>query len=373
MNEAVEHQAAATRQAVADAYRGQLRLVRARLASAWQSRAQAINAEGTPNAAVAFKALVASRAADSVIVLGNARAPAYPALLRADVQPMDPAASEEQRLGQAAVRGLARAGQHRAERSMLLVRYCVQVGVARHGRSRAAPDGQRAPVADQSLVTRRSSSCDRDPATDCDRERLLDPVALGSACVPDGAAPLVGPEDIVANTRRRAPRVELSRARSSGRDWRRPASDCYSRGLAVRVNQWACRRPLPHRDDRRHAGAGAEGAFVRRGRLSPDRAGPPEQRERDRDRHGPSWLGSDLCDQRPRRGCQPSAQPPQQVSLGRRDRDRADRGGSNRHWRRGTTSGSARVAQDRPRVRRVARAEDAARVDASARRYPPGR
>ena len=75
MNEAVEHQAAATRQAVADAHRGQLRLVRARLASAWQTRAQALNAEGTPNAAVAFKALVADGAADSVIVLGNARAP----------------------------------------------------------------------------------------------------------------------------------------------------------------------------------------------------------------------------------------------------------------------------------------------------------
>ena len=111
MNEAVEHQAAATRQAVADAYRGQLRLVRARLASAWQTRAQALNAEGTPNAAVAFKGLVAGGAADSVIVLGNARAPAYPALLQADVQPMDPAASEEQRLGQAAVRDLVRAGQ----------------------------------------------------------------------------------------------------------------------------------------------------------------------------------------------------------------------------------------------------------------------
>ena len=111
MNEAVEHQAAATRQAVADAYRGQLRLVRARLASAWQTRAQALNAEGTPNAAVAFKGLVAGGAADSVIVLGNARAPAYPALLQAHVQPMDRAASEEQRLGQAAVRDLVRAGQ----------------------------------------------------------------------------------------------------------------------------------------------------------------------------------------------------------------------------------------------------------------------
>ena len=86
MNEAVEHQAAATRQAVADAYSGQLRLVRARLVSAWRSRTQAMNEEGTPNAAVVFKALVVSGAADSVIVLGNAGVPAYPALTRADVR-----------------------------------------------------------------------------------------------------------------------------------------------------------------------------------------------------------------------------------------------------------------------------------------------
>ncbi len=113
MNEAVEHQAAATRQAVADAYRGQLRLVRARLASAWQSRAQAMNAEGTPNAAVAFEALVDGGAADSVIVLGNARAPAYPVLLRAAVPQVDPAASEEQRVAHAVVRDLVRAGNTR--------------------------------------------------------------------------------------------------------------------------------------------------------------------------------------------------------------------------------------------------------------------
>ena len=113
MNEAVEHQAAATRQAVADAYRGQLRLVRARLVSAWRSRTEAMNREGTPNAAVVFKTLVTTGAADSVIVLGNERAPAYPALLRADVRQADPAASEEQRVAQAVVRDLVRAGNTR--------------------------------------------------------------------------------------------------------------------------------------------------------------------------------------------------------------------------------------------------------------------
>jgi hypothetical protein len=46
------------RQAVADAYRGQLRLVRTRLVSAWRSRTEAMNREGTTNAAVVFKTLV---------------------------------------------------------------------------------------------------------------------------------------------------------------------------------------------------------------------------------------------------------------------------------------------------------------------------
>ena len=55
MNEAVEHQAAATRQAVADAYRGQLRLVRGRFVSAWRSRTEAMNREACLNAAVEFK------------------------------------------------------------------------------------------------------------------------------------------------------------------------------------------------------------------------------------------------------------------------------------------------------------------------------
>jgi signal transduction histidine kinase len=113
MNEAVEHQAAATRQAIADAYRGQLRLVRARLVSAWQSRTEAMNREGSPHAAVVFKTLITNGAADSVIVLGNGRAPVYPALLRTDVQQTDPAASGEQRLGQAAVRDLVRTGNTR--------------------------------------------------------------------------------------------------------------------------------------------------------------------------------------------------------------------------------------------------------------------
>ncbi len=113
MNEAVEHQAAATRQAVADAYSGQLRLVRARLVSAWRSRTQAMNEEVTPSAAVVFKTLVVSGVADSVIVLGNAGVPAYPALTRADVPQTDAAASEGVRMAQAAVRDLVRIGNTR--------------------------------------------------------------------------------------------------------------------------------------------------------------------------------------------------------------------------------------------------------------------
>jgi signal transduction histidine kinase len=114
MNEAVAHQAEATRQAVADGYRGQLRLVRARLASAWTARTDAMIAEGAPNAAIAFRDLVAGGAADSVIVLGPNRAPAYPALMRSFVPPIDPRSAEYLSVVQRGLREHVRAGNTRA-------------------------------------------------------------------------------------------------------------------------------------------------------------------------------------------------------------------------------------------------------------------
>jgi signal transduction histidine kinase len=113
MNEAVEHQATAARQAVADAYRGQLRLVRDRLATAWQSRVQALDAHGDPHAALSFKSIVTSGAADSAIVLGTTRGQAYPALMPAETRPIDPQSAEAVSVAQSAVRDLLRAGNTR--------------------------------------------------------------------------------------------------------------------------------------------------------------------------------------------------------------------------------------------------------------------
>ena len=113
MNEAVEHQAAATRQAVADAYSGQLRLVRARLVSAWRSRTQAMNEEGAPNAAVVFKTLVVSgrgRFGDRARECRSTCVSGPDAVGRAAT---DPAASEELRMAQAVVRDLVRIGNTR--------------------------------------------------------------------------------------------------------------------------------------------------------------------------------------------------------------------------------------------------------------------
>jgi signal transduction histidine kinase len=113
MNEAVEHEAAATRQAIAEGYRGQLRLVRARLASGWQSRVDRLNADLTSNPALDFKRLVTSGVADSVIVLANSARPGYPVMFRIDTPPIETPDAEEARLMQRAVSDLVRAGNTR--------------------------------------------------------------------------------------------------------------------------------------------------------------------------------------------------------------------------------------------------------------------
>jgi hypothetical protein len=81
MNEAATNQAAAARRAVTDAYRGQLRLVRARLNASWQARHAAIEASLTGKSAADFKRIVTSGAAESAIVLAANGAPLYPSFL----------------------------------------------------------------------------------------------------------------------------------------------------------------------------------------------------------------------------------------------------------------------------------------------------
>ena len=70
MNEAATNQAATDRRTVADAYRGQLRLVRGRLNDAWRTRLADVEKGLTANAAADFKRLVTSGAAAAVVVLG---------------------------------------------------------------------------------------------------------------------------------------------------------------------------------------------------------------------------------------------------------------------------------------------------------------
>ena len=77
MNEAVANQADAARQRVSDAYRGQVRLLRDRIDADWKARAAALEGErGTD--AVAFRRVVLSGQADSIVFLRADGAPAYP-------------------------------------------------------------------------------------------------------------------------------------------------------------------------------------------------------------------------------------------------------------------------------------------------------
>ena len=114
MNEAVENQAAATRQAVAEAYRGQLRLVRDRLISVWQSRVEALKTEPSANAAVEFSRLVTSGAADAVVMLSQDGSPTYPKLPRADGLDPDGLDSDAVRVAQRVVSDLLAVGNTRA-------------------------------------------------------------------------------------------------------------------------------------------------------------------------------------------------------------------------------------------------------------------
>jgi signal transduction histidine kinase len=109
MKEAVENQAAATRQAIVGAHRGQLLLIRSRLASVWQVRADALVTSGSANAAARFERLVRAGLADSVIVLGSDGAPAYPAVVSLTARPVH-AGSEAGLVGQRSVRDLIRLG-----------------------------------------------------------------------------------------------------------------------------------------------------------------------------------------------------------------------------------------------------------------------
>lgn len=93
MNEAVESQQEAARLKLAEAYRGQLALMRDRLESYWAQRAGELDRlAGSVDGAAAFAAMVRSGAADSAICFHRDGQPSYPA-------PLPPPAFVEPRTG----------------------------------------------------------------------------------------------------------------------------------------------------------------------------------------------------------------------------------------------------------------------------------
>jgi signal transduction histidine kinase len=81
MNEAVRNQAEATQRSVADAYRGQLRLLRGRVQAHWESRAADVESRLTLNSQQDFQKLVAAGVADSMVLVGQDGRPLYPSLI----------------------------------------------------------------------------------------------------------------------------------------------------------------------------------------------------------------------------------------------------------------------------------------------------
>lgn len=89
MNEAASSQAESARQAVMEAYRGQLRLVRDRVDFFWRNRTAALQKSSGEWTAAVFPRILAAGAADSAILLDSTGAVRYPSPLVAP--PADPA------------------------------------------------------------------------------------------------------------------------------------------------------------------------------------------------------------------------------------------------------------------------------------------
>ena len=108
MNEAINNQREAARQKLAEAYRGQLALVRDRLDAWWQKRADDLDQqakEGRPPAA--FARMVRQGLADAVIVLDENGSVVYPA-----GPTLAPEADGEARAAQAQIRTLVQGGRN---------------------------------------------------------------------------------------------------------------------------------------------------------------------------------------------------------------------------------------------------------------------
>src|SRR4029079_17775344 len=76
MNAAVTSEAAAAQQRVMEAYRGQLRLVRARLDPLWRTHAARLDAPGSPERQ--FERLITEGLADGAVFLDESGGVVYP-------------------------------------------------------------------------------------------------------------------------------------------------------------------------------------------------------------------------------------------------------------------------------------------------------
>jgi signal transduction histidine kinase len=90
MNEALTNQAAAARQDVLEAYRGQLRLVRSKIDAEWQARAAALQGLSELKVTDAFRRVVSDDRADSVVLLGESGGVLYPSAGSRRVTAPDP-------------------------------------------------------------------------------------------------------------------------------------------------------------------------------------------------------------------------------------------------------------------------------------------
>jgi hypothetical protein len=83
MNEAINNQRDVSHQKLAEAYRGELRIVQQRLDSFWDARASALDSHTDSSSAACFEQAVKAHLADAVICVGKNSNPEYPALIGA--------------------------------------------------------------------------------------------------------------------------------------------------------------------------------------------------------------------------------------------------------------------------------------------------
>ena len=143
MNVAVDNQRDASRRKLAEAYRGQLTLLRARADSFWEQRAAELaRAAGGASAPAVFQKVVEGGMADAAIVLAGDGSPAYPAA----AVPV-PADAVYQRPDWMAARALENwndfAGAAAAYASIVKEEHDVAVRGARGAGAHTVPDAER--------------------------------------------------------------------------------------------------------------------------------------------------------------------------------------------------------------------------------------